>query len=238
MGVAMAFDGEQFVADLRNELIESGRTLDKAVWVERVVQGEAKPEELVGWARQHYWGVTYHTRRVLSAWVTRIPYDMTDSVIENLAEEVLGTQSKTGLSHIHWLFEFTRSLGAPDEAITHAVPNVEAVACESFLYNIGMQRPWYELSFGGILAIENQIPAAYIRVVQGFKEHYTDVLDPDDYAFHTIHITVDEEHGGHVGEFAEQYLDTDEKRRSARGAYLAGAELTRRCWDAFEGVIW
>ena len=57
----MAFDGEQFVADLRNELIESGRTLDKSVWVECVVQGEAKPEEFVGWARQHYWGVTYHT---------------------------------------------------------------------------------------------------------------------------------------------------------------------------------
>ena len=43
---------------------------------------------------------------------------MTDSVIENIAEEVLGTQSKTGHSHIHWLFEFTRALGAPDEAIT------------------------------------------------------------------------------------------------------------------------
>ena len=43
----------------------SGRTLDQADWVERVVQGEATKEELVGWARQHYWGVTYHTRRVL-----------------------------------------------------------------------------------------------------------------------------------------------------------------------------
>ena len=112
------------------------------------------------------------------------------------------------------------------------------MACSGFLYCIALQRPWHELTFGGILAIENQIPAAYIRVVHGFKEHYTDILDPDDYAFHTIHITVDEEHGGHVGEFAEQYLDTDDKRRSARGAYFAGAELTRRCWDAFEGVTW
>ena len=55
------------------------------------MQGEATKEELVGWARQHYWGVTYHTRRVLSAWVTKMPYEMTDSVIENIAEEVLGT---------------------------------------------------------------------------------------------------------------------------------------------------
>jgi hypothetical protein len=47
----MAFDGEQFVAELRNELIESGRTLDKAIWVERVVPGEAQPAALVGWAR-------------------------------------------------------------------------------------------------------------------------------------------------------------------------------------------
>ena len=132
----MAFDGERFVQDLREELEASGRGLDKSIWVEKVVQGEATPQDLVGWARQHYWGVTYHTRRVLSAWVTRIPYDMTDDVIENLAEEVLGTQSKTGLSHLHWLFHFTRALGAPDEVITQATPNVDAVASESFLYNL------------------------------------------------------------------------------------------------------
>jgi pyrroloquinoline quinone (PQQ) biosynthesis protein C len=234
----MAFDGEAFVQELRSELEASGRGLDKAVWVERVVQGEATPQELVGWARQHYWGVTYHTRRFMSAWVTRMPYEMTDSVIENLAEEVLGTMSKSGHSHLHWLFEFTRALGAPDEVITQATPNVDAVASESFLYNLGLHRPWYEFTFGGVLAIENQIPGAYTRVVEGFKAHYGDVLTPDDYRFHTIHIYVDEEHGGHVGEFAEQYLDTDEKRRSARAAYLAGAELARRCWDALEGATW
>ena len=234
----MGFDGEAFVSEMRQELIDSGRTLDRSDWVERVVQGDATKEELVGWARQHYWGVTYHTRRVLSAWVTRIPYDMTDDVIENLAEEVLGTQSRTGLSHLHWLFQFTRALGAPDEVITQATPNVDAVASESFLYNLAKQRPWHELTFGGILGIENQIPPAYVRVVEGFKTHYGHVLTPDDYRFHTIHIYVDEEHGGHVGEFAERYLDTEDKRRSARAAYLAGAELTRRCWDAIDGATW
>ena len=211
----MAFDGEAFVQDLREELEASGRGLDRAVWVERVVQGEATPQELVGWARQHYWGITYHTRRVLSAWVTRMPYEMTDDVIENIAEEVLGTTSKSGHGHLHWLFEFTRALGAPDEVITGATPNVDAVASESFLYNLALQRPWYEVTFGGVLAIENQIPPAYTRVVEGFKHHYGHLLQPDDYRFHTIHIWVDEEHGGHVGEFAERYLDTDEKRRSA-----------------------
>ncbi|HET9600541.1 MAG TPA: iron-containing redox enzyme family protein [Acidimicrobiales bacterium] len=234
----MAFDGEAFVQELRDELEASGRGLDKALWVERVVEGQATPQELVGWARQHYWGITYHTRRVLSGWVTRMPYEMTDAVIDNLAEEVLGTMSKSGRSHLHWLFEFTRALGAPDEVITGATPNVDAVASESFLYNLALHRPWYEVTFGGVLAIENQIPTAYTRVVEGFKAHYGEVLTPDDYRFHTIHIYVDEEHGGHVGEFAEQYLDTDEKRRSARAAYLAGAELARRCWDALEGATW
>src|SRR4051794_20441797 len=234
----MSFDGEAFVDEMRDELVASGRTLDKALWVERVVQGEATKEDLVGWARQHYHGVTYHTRRFLSIWLGRIPYEMTDSVIENIGEEVLGIQSKSGHGHLYWLFHFTRALGAPDEVITEATPNVDAVASESFLANLAHQRPWYEMMFGGILGIENQIPDAYTRVVEGFKQHYTDILDPDDYAFHTIHITVDEDHGGHVGEFAEQYLDTEDKRRSARAAYLAGAELTRRCWDAFDGAHW
>ena len=54
----MGFDGDAFVQDMRQELIDSGRTLDRSDWVEKVVQGEATKEELVGWARQHYWGVT------------------------------------------------------------------------------------------------------------------------------------------------------------------------------------
>jgi hypothetical protein len=87
----MSFDGEAFVDEMRAELVASGRTLDKALWVERVVQGEATKEDLVGWARQHYHGVTYHTRRFLSIWLGRIPYEMTESVIENIGEEVLGS---------------------------------------------------------------------------------------------------------------------------------------------------
>jgi len=234
----MGFDGEAFVDEIRQDLITSGRTLDRADWIEKVCQGDATPQELVGWARQHYWGVTYHTRRFLGIWVGKIPHEMTDGVIENIAEEVLGTQSKSGHSHLYWLHQFTRALGAPDEVTTQAEPNIEAVACSSFLYSLCHQSPWHELVFGAILAIENQIPTAYTRAVAGFQEHYSEVLQPDDYAFHTIHITVDEEHGGHVGEFAERYLDTEEKRRSARSMYKTGAELTRRCWDALEDATW
>jgi pyrroloquinoline quinone (PQQ) biosynthesis protein C len=234
----MAFDGEDFVESMRAELQASGRTLDNADWVKRVEQGEATPQDLVGWARQHYWGVTYHTRRFLSIWVGRIPYEMTEATIENIGEEVLGIQSKSGFGHLHWLFEFTRALGAPDSVILDATPNVDAVLSESFLYNLAHQRPWYEFQFGASLGIENQIPPAYIKAVAGFKEHYTHLLKPEDYAFHTIHITVDEDHGGHVGPFAEQYLDTDDKRKSARAAYFAGAEATRRCWDSFSEANW
>lgn len=234
----MGFDGEAFVEEMRQELSDSGRTLDRANWIERVTQGEATPQELVGWARQHYWGVTYHTRRFLSIWVGRVPYEMTDDIIANISEEVLGTQSKSGHGHLHWLFEFTRALGAPDSVILDATPNVDAMASCGYIYYLCHQAPWHEVMFGAILSIENQIPAAYTRAVEGFKEHYGHILNPPDYAFHTIHIAVDEEHGGHVGEFAERYLDTEEKRRSARAAYFAGAEIARRNWDAFEGATW
>ena len=80
----MSFDGKAFVEEMEDELISSGRGLENAAWIEKVSQGTATKEELVGWARQHYWGVTYHTRRFLSIWVGRIPYDMTDEVIENI----------------------------------------------------------------------------------------------------------------------------------------------------------
>ena len=66
---------------------------------------------------------------------------MTDGVIDDVAEEVLGTTSKSGFGHLHWLFEFTRALGAPDEVITDAVPNVDAMASSSFLYCLAQQQP-------------------------------------------------------------------------------------------------
>jgi len=238
----MSFDGKAFVKEMEDELILSGRGLKNAAWIEKVSTGTATKEELVGWARQHYWGVTYHTRRFLSIWVGRIPYDMTDEVIENIAEEVLATEQKNlfgeGKSHLDWLFHFTRALGAPDDVIKLATPNADAVLSESLLYNFAHQRPWYEMIFGALMAIESQIPEAYKKVVTGFEEHYTDVLDPDDYKFHTVHIVVDEDHGGGMDELAEKYLDTDEKRRSARAAFFAGAESARRCWDAFGDVKW
>lgn len=238
----MSFDGKAYVEEMQNELESSGRGLKNATWVNKVADGTATKEELVGWARQHYWGVTYHTRRFLSVWVGRIPYDMTDEVIENIAEEVLAVEQikmfGKGKSHLDWLFHFTKALGAPDDVIKLATPNADAVLSESLLYNFAHQRPWYEMIFGALMGIESQIPDAYKKVVKGFEEHYSNILKPDDYQFHTVHIVVDEDHGGGMDELAEKYLDTDEKRRSARAAFFAGAEATRRCWDALGDVSW
>ena len=167
----MAFDGNVFVDEMKAELISSKRELKNATWVEKVSRGEATKEDLVGWARQHYWGVPYHTRRFLSVWVGRIPYEMTNDVIDNISEEVLGTEQKKlfggeGKSHLDWLFHFTRALGAPDEAITSAIPNADAVLSESLLFNYAHHRPWYEMIFGALMAIEEQIPEAYTKLVK------------------------------------------------------------------------
>ena len=126
------------------------------------MQGEATKEDLVGWARQHYHGVTYHTRRSLSAWLGRIPYEMTDSVIENIGEEVLGTSRSRATATCTGCSSSRVRSARPDEVITEATPNVDAVVSSSFLYNLAIQRPWYEFQFGGSLAIENQIPSAYM----------------------------------------------------------------------------
>ena len=126
---------------------------------------------------------------------------------------------------------------APDEVITEATPNVDAMACSSFLYNLAFHRPWYEVQFGGVLGIENQIHRRTPGWSRASRRTTPTCSLPTTTAFHTIHIYVDEDHGGGVGAFAE-HLDTEEKRRDARVAYLTGAELTRRCWDALDGATW
>ena len=191
----------------------------------------------MAWARQHYHGVTYHTRRVLSAWVTRIPYEMTDGVIENMAEEVLGTHVEVGLQ--------TSALAV------RVHPRARRARRGDHRGDTERRRHGQQQ-----LPLQSRKPAAVVRahvrrhpwhrepdparVHQG-RRRIQDALHrraavPTTTRFHTIHIYVDEDHGGHVGEFAEQ-LPRHRRQApgSARAAYFAGAELTRRCWDAIDG---
>jgi hypothetical protein len=149
---------------------------------------------MVGWARQHYRGVTYHTCRFLSIWVGRIPYEMTDAVIENIGE-VLGIQSKSDTVTCI-AFQF-RGRWAPDSVIGTRCPTSRP-SCPSFLYNLAHQRPWYEFQFGAILGIENQIPTAHQRAVAASRST-TPTCCRLTTTPSTIHITVDEEHGGGWG---------------------------------------
>ena len=235
----MAFDGEAFVQDMRQELMPRAARSTRPTGSRRSCRARpprrswsAGPASTTGASRTTPAGSS-------PAWVTRMPYEMTDGVIENIAEEVLGIQSKSGYSHLHWLFEFTRALGAPDEVITEATPNVDAVASAR-----ASSTTWRSSGRGTRCssAASSASRTRSRRRTSGSSRasstHYTDVLTPDDYALpHHPHLR---RRGARrpVGEFAERYLDTDDKRRSARAAYFAGAELTRRCWDAFDGATW
>lgn len=231
----MTFDAHRFIEELVHELEASGRGLPDAEIVRKIAVGEATKAEMVGWARQHYHGVTYHTRRFLSALVPRLPDELTDVVVENLAEEVLGTVSGAGKSHLELLFQFVEYLDFPRETITQAEPNADAVLSSSWLLTLGYHRPWYEMFAGANLAIEHQIPPSYKKMVEGFRRHYG--FSEQGIEFFTVHIVADEEHGGDtIAEVFQRYATTEEVRRALRAAFFTGAEATRRCWDAYHGV--
>lgn len=228
-------DAQAFVDGMIAELQARGRGLPDAEIVRKIENGTATKAEMAGWARQHYHGVTFHTRRFLSILLGRLPYELTDHVIENISEEVLGYQSGSGVSHVEWLFRFVEYLGFPRAALTDAEPNVDAVLSNSWLYTLAYHRPWYEMFLGANLAIENQIPPAYTRMVNGFRNHYG--FSEEGIKFFTIHIQVDEEHGGEgIVDIIRRFGTSDEVIRNMRAAYFTGAEATRRCWDAYQGV--
>lgn len=231
----MRFDAEAFVTEMVEELGRRGRSLPEAEIVRKIEAGTATKAEIVGWCRQHYHGVTRHTRRFLSLLVGRLPEELTAPVIENIAEEVLGHQSGAGKSHVDLLFDFVEYLNFPRSALTDAEPNVDAVLSNSWLFALAYHRPWYEMFLGANLAIEHQIPPAYTRMVKGFRERYG--FSEEGIKFFTVHIKVDEEHGGKaIVDMIREVATTDEIRRNMRAAFFTGAESTRRCWDAYHGV--
>lgn len=231
----MAFDAQGLVDEIVAELERSGRSLPEAEIVRKIEAGVATKAEIVGWCRQHYHGVTRHTRRFLSLLIGRLPEELTAPVIENIAEEVLGYQSGSGKSHVDLLFDFVEYLDFPRSTLTEAEPNVDAVLSNSWLFTLAYHRPWYEMFLGANLAIEHQIPPAYTRMVKGFRDRYG--FSEAGITFFTVHIKVDQEHGGRaIVDMIRQFATTDAIRRNMRAAFFAGAEATRRCWDAYQGI--
>ena len=235
----MAFDGEAFVQDLRDELAASGRGLDKANWVERVVQGEATPQELVGWARQHYWGVTYHTRRFLSAWVVRMPYEMTDSVIENIAEEVLGTMSKSGHGHLHWLFEFTQGARRAGRGDHRGDAERRRRGQRELPLQPGPAAAVVRVHLRRRARHREPDPRVHTRASSRGSRRTTATSSRPTTTASTRSTSTSTRSTAATS--ASSPSGTSTRTRSGarrRAAYLAGAEITRRCWGALEGATW
>ena len=202
--------------------------------------GACKAGALVGWARQHYWGVTYHTRRVLSAWVTRIPYEMTDERDREHRRGGARHAIEDGLGHLHWLFEFTTRARRPRRGDHRR--NTQR----------GGDRAQRELP------LQPRASAALVRAhVRGHPRHREPdparvhpggrrvqaplrrhPLNPTTTRFHTIHITSTR---STVATSASSPSATSTPRTSdvRRGPRTSPApSSTRRCWDATDGATW
>jgi pyrroloquinoline-quinone synthase len=224
---------EEFVAELRTQLMTPGRGMVNHPYVVALEAGTATMPQIQYVTKQFY----LHIRNMLP-WIGEIyvkcPYeDVREVLVKNLAEECMGTFSGTK-AHPELLLDFARAIGADvDEwRVSEQLP-VGRRLTEYFEF-MSTCRDWFvPLSAIGI-GLESFVPQTFKRMVAAFKTNYN--MPDDDIVFWAMHIEADEEHGDEGIELVSKYAITPEQREVVFQCTIETAERFYELWNLFSAV--
>jgi pyrroloquinoline quinone (PQQ) biosynthesis protein C len=186
--------GRSQLEQLFARLDHDQRTLKHNPTIDAIARGTLNQAQLCHWATQLYIGNKGHNANILGLIYAKCDdFRARRAIVENLEEEELGKQSGVGRSHMQLYLEFGEALGIPREAMLQARMSPDATAMVHWMYWLADSKPWYTTLAGISLGSELHNPDAYVRVIDGLKQHYG--LDDDGVRFFSVHVEVDKDHG-------------------------------------------
>lgn len=228
-----AMDPETFVHELRALLRQPGNGMYDHPFVAAVEAGTVTRTQLAFFTEQFY----LHIRNMLP-WIGEIcvkcPYpDVTETLVKNYAEEVLGTFSKTG-PHPELLLKFGEAVGL-DPEVARAGEQVPASRrLTEYFEFMATRRPWFvALSAIGI-GLESFVPDLFTRLVAAFRANYG--FTDEDLIFWTTHIYADAEHGDEGIAIVSKYAQTAEDRKTVFECTLETGQRFYDMWDLYRAV--
>lgn len=224
---------EEFVNLIRAQCREPGRGMTDHPLVLAVEAGTATRAQLRLFTEQFY----LHIRNMLP-WIGQIfvtcPHEeVRTTLVKNLAEECMGTFTKTK-AHPELLLEFGAAIGLDVEATRAADQLPVGRRLTEYFEFMSNCRPWFvPLSAIGI-GLESFVPDTFTRLVAGFKDNYE--LTDEQLVFWTMHILADQEHGDEGIELVSAYAVTPEARKQVFDSTIETSERFFALWNVFSTV--
>ena len=227
----MASALDDFVTGLQDQIRKKHANLDHP-FARLLIEGKLTREQLRGWARQRYKGITGMGMKNVAPLFVKAPDDQVRRHIWELLGEESGYIGDKP-SHSEWLFQFGAALGLSREEMEETEPLPETVAVNCFFLNRLHLGSFLE-GLMAMVAVESQNPQGFAAWAKSLQENYG--LKPEDLRFFLGHVEADSEEGGHAGaawEIVRQHATTDEAQRQARRAVTDSLNVY---WLSLDGI--
>jgi pyrroloquinoline-quinone synthase len=228
-----AMTPKAFVSLLREQCSQPGRGMANHPVVLGLEAGTITLPQLRLFTEQFY----LHIRNMLP-WIGQIfvtcPHeDVRATLAKNLAEECLGTETKTK-AHPELMLEFGEAIGLNANATRTKEQLPEGRRVTEYFEFMSNCRPWFvPLSAIGI-GLESFVPDTFTRIVAALKKNYG--IKDDKLVFWTMHIMADKEHGDEGIDMVSAYAVTPLARKQVYDATVETSELYYKLWNIYTKV--
>lgn len=188
-----ALSGDAFVEQLKSDISEKHANL-KHPFCRLLMEGKLSREQLKGWAKQRYQGISgMDLGQIAQLYIKSPDEENRRHILELLSEE---SGAGGGKSHRELFLEFCGALGLSREEVESAelLPGTLAVA------NLYKVRFLYDGFLEGLMSmacVESQNPDAFALWVPALEKHYG--IDRKHLGWFLEHIAADSAEGGHGG---------------------------------------
>jgi pyrroloquinoline-quinone synthase len=226
----MTLSSHEFVQQIKADIAAKHANLNHP-FCRLLIAGKLTREQLQGWARQRYKGISGMDLGEVAQLYVKAPDEaIRKHVLELLAEE---GGSLGGKSHKQLFLEFCQAIGISNEEVwgTEILPETLAVAN---LYKVRFLHDSFLEGLMSMACVESQNPDGFAQWAPALEKHYG--VARKHLGWFLEHVAADSTEDGHGGAaFAilQKYATTDEIQRRVRQAV---GETLSSYWMMFDGI--
>ena len=226
----MTMNAEEYVNQIKADIAAKHANLNHP-FCRLLIAGKLTREQLQGWAKQRYKGISGMDLGQVAQLYVKAPDDqIRRHVLELLGEE---SGSLSGKSHREMFLDFCQAIGLSREEVINAqaLPETLAVA---HLYKVRFLYDGFLEALMSMACVESQNPDGFAQWAPALQEHYG--VPRRHLGWFMEHVTADSTEDGHGGAaFAilQKYATTDVIQRRVRQAV---GETLSSYWMMFDGI--
>jgi len=222
--------GKEFVKQIKSDIAVKHANLNHP-FCRLLIEGKLTMEQLQGWARQRFKGISGMDIGLIAQLYVKGPDDqIRRHVLELLGEE---SGSLSGKSHKQMFLDFCQAIGLSKEEVLTADVLPETLAVAN-LYKVRFLYDGFLEALMSMACVESQNPDGFAQWAPALEKHYG--IARKHLGWFMEHVTADSTEDGHGAAafgILEKYATSDEIQQSVRQAVR---ETLLSYWMMFDGI--